>query len=252
MGLRMLPNADAYIFEGPTAGGHNAPARSKSLNSKGEPDYGALDAMDFAYMKMWFDKDAQKNGAMKPHWLAGGYGSPEGLLKAKEHGATGVQIGSVAGYGKGSGIYDPLRLLILKQMMDGGTVFTSPDFSSSGYPFKLFQSLDTLENPALYNVRKRICDLGFLVDLYKTPEGKIGTRCPSENVANYIKKGGSEKDTINKGCLCNGLPVNVGLGSPGELPVITCGSDLSSIKIMVNKYGPNYTVKNVIDYILDK
>ena len=57
---------------------------------------------------------------------------------------------------------------------------------------------------------------------------------------------------INKGCLCNGLLVNIGYGSPSELPIITMGSDLLSVIFMVNKYGPDYSVKNTIDLILGK
>jgi nitronate monooxygenase len=252
LGLRALPNADAYIFEGPTAGGHNPPARSKSLTTLGEPDYGPADEVDHAYVRSWFNQNAQRTGKKMPYYYAGGFGSPEGLQKAKELGATGVQIGSLLGFSSGSGMYNPLRLKILEQMMHAGIVFTSPDASSSGFPFKEFLSPDTLTNPELYNARKRVCDLGYLVDLYTRKDGTIGTRCPSENASSYKRKGGLEKDTINKVCLCNGLLATVNLGSPGEMPIVTVGSDLSSIILLVTKYGLNYTVKNAMDYMRGK
>jgi len=247
MGLRALPNADAYVFEGPTAGGHNAPARSKLLNALGEPEYGIKDDMDYGLLKMLLEQNAEKFGSIQPYWFAGGYAGR--LREAQEHGAVGVQVGTPFAFSQESGIDPTLKLKILKQIMDGGTVFTSPDASSSGFPFKLFQSQDTLTNPDLYNKRKRVCDLGYLIELY---DRKGATRCPSENISSYIKKGGFEKDTINKVCLCNGLPATVGLGSPGEMPIVTAGSDLSLVKILVTKYGLNYSAKNVIDYILAK
>lgn len=247
MGLKVLSNADAYIFEGNSAGGHNAPARSKSLNNKGEPDYGIKDEMDYQLLKMLLDQNAEKTGIIQPYWLAGSYSKR--LREAQKHGAKGIQVGTPFAFCKESGIDATLKSKLLQQIMDGAEVFTSPSASSSGFPFKVFQSPDTLSNPEIYNSRKRICDLGYLVELYNA---KGNTRCPSENISNYIKKGGDEKDTIDKVCLCNSLPATIGLGSPGEMPIVTTGTDLSPVKDLVKLHGLNYSVKNVIDYILER
>ncbi len=247
MGIRALPNADAYIFEGFTAGGHNAPARSKALNAIGEPDYGAKDEMDFSMLKMLLNQNAQKSGKLQPYWLAGAYAAK--LQEAKELGASGIQVGSPFAFSSASGIEKDLKLQTLKEIMNGGKVFTSPDASSSGFPFKVFQNSNTLSNLELYNARERVCDLGYLVELYNN---KGDTRCPSENISQYIRKGGLEKDTVNKVCLCNALLATIGLGSLDEIAIVTTGSDLSSVKEIVNKYGLNYSAKNVIDYILEK
>jgi NAD(P)H-dependent flavin oxidoreductase YrpB (nitropropane dioxygenase family) len=252
MGLKVLSNADAYIFEGPTAGGHNAPARSKSLNNLGEPDYGIKDDMDYSQLKRLLEQNATKTGNVQPYWLAGGYANPKKIKEAQEHGAVGIQTGTPFAFSCESGIENNLKLKILKQIIDGGVVFTSPNASSSGFPFKVFQSKDTISNTELYNSRKRICDLGYLIEIYKMEKEKVFTRCPSEKVSEYIRKGGLEKDTIDKVCLCNALLATVALGSPNEIPIITSGADLSSVKILINKYGFNYSIKNVMDYLLER
>src|SRR3990172_5654219 len=60
---------NGFVVEGPDAGGHNAPARGKELNERGEPVYGERDKPDLAKI--------QDLG--RPFWLAGGYASSEGL-----------------------------------------------------------------------------------------------------------------------------------------------------------------------------
>ena len=74
---------DGFIVEGPTAGGHNAPPRGElRLNERGEPIYGERDAVDLDKMR--------ELGL--PFWLAGGFGSPEGLGQAIAAGAAGVHL----------------------------------------------------------------------------------------------------------------------------------------------------------------
>ena len=70
---------DGFIVEGPTAGGHNAPPRGKlQLTEAGEPIYGERDKVDL---------DAFR-GFGVPFWLAGGYGTPDGLRAARAAGAS--------------------------------------------------------------------------------------------------------------------------------------------------------------------
>ena len=65
---------DGLIIEGPSAGGHNAPPRGKgSLSPEGEPVYGPRDEVDLEVIR----------GLGLPFWLAGSYGSPEELKKAR-------------------------------------------------------------------------------------------------------------------------------------------------------------------------
>ncbi|MBU4069964.1 MAG: nitronate monooxygenase, partial [Nanoarchaeota archaeon] len=97
----------------------------------------------------------------------------------------------------------------------------------------------------------RVCNLGYLVELYEK-DNVLGTRCPAENIENYVRKGGDINKTINKACLCNALFAKIGLGSSNEMPIITTGYDFSVVKLLVKKHGLNYTAKNVVDYILQE
>ena len=64
---------DGFIIEGHQAGGHNAPPRvSGVFNENGEPLYGEKDIVDLEKLK-------ELN---VPFWLAGSYGTKEGLKKA--------------------------------------------------------------------------------------------------------------------------------------------------------------------------
>ena len=48
----------------------------------------------------------------------------------------------------------------------------------------------TLFHPDVYNLRPRLCDLGFLRRAYRSHDGSIGYRCPAEPVADFLRKGG--------------------------------------------------------------
>src|SRR6185312_9898962 len=80
---------DGFVVEGPTAGGHNAPPRGEQqLNARGEPIYGERDVVDIARV-----------GELGlPFWIAGGAGSPQGLVDALTAGAAGIQVGTLFAY----------------------------------------------------------------------------------------------------------------------------------------------------------
>ena len=76
-------------------------------------------------------------------------------------------------------------------------VVTDPAASPTGFPFKVLQledGLETLSNPEVYNARPRVCNLGYLRAPYLQEDGKVGYRCPSECVADYVAKGGEENE----------------------------------------------------------
>lgn len=145
---------DGFIVEGPTAGGHNAPRRgAMQLDERGEPVYGARDAVDLA-------KLAELG---LPYWLAGGTGTPEGLaaaIAAGAAGAAGVQVGTLFAFCEESGVDPALRQAALAEI-DAATarVFTDPRASATGYPFKL---LELTHTPQQDGARRRVCDLGYL------------------------------------------------------------------------------------------
>jgi hypothetical protein len=63
---------DGFVIEGPTARGHNAPPCG-AWHAQSDPSYGARDHVDVAAIA----------AIGLPFWLAGSYGSPEGLRAAR-------------------------------------------------------------------------------------------------------------------------------------------------------------------------
>lgn len=250
LGVKALPDVDGYIFENYTAGGHNAPSRIKKLTDKGEPDYGIKDEMDYKLLKTLLEKNAKKrNNILQPYWFAGSYADK--LSEVLKIGATGIQVGTPFAFCQESGIEPKLKQKTLQEILSGGRTYTDPFVSPSGFPFKVFQSPGTISCQEIYKSRKRVCNLGYLVELYEK-DNVLGTRCPAENIENYVRKGGDINKTINKACLCNALFAKIGLSSPNEMPIITTGYDFSVVKLLVKKHGLNYTAKNVVDYILQE
>ncbi|MBL4808892.1 MAG: nitronate monooxygenase [Phycisphaerales bacterium] len=238
---------NGFIIEGPTAGGHNAPPRGKmQLSIEGEPVYGDRDACDL--------KAVKELGL--PFWLAGSYAEPERIAEALEIGAAGVQIGTAFAFCEESGLDPELRDDSVKMSIDGvAKVFTDPVASPTGFPFKVLRMEGTHSEQASYEARTRICDLGYLRHAYKKDNGKVGWRCPSEPVEDYIKKGGKIEDTVGRKCVCNGLLSNISLGQiqrdgSVEKPLITSGDDVADTARFLKPGSVSYTALDVIDYLM--
>jgi nitronate monooxygenase len=217
---------DGFVVEGPTAGGHNAPPRGAAcFNDRGEPLYGERDVLDLAAMR----------ALNLPFWLAGSYGSPEHVAAAREAGAAGVQVGTAFAFCAESGLPDEVKRRVLAQSRTGALdVFTDALASPTGFPFKVLQLDGTLADPAIYNERCRICDVGFLRQAYRREDGTVGWRCPGERCESYAQKGGAAEETVGRKCLCNALLSNIGLGQVRadgyvEPPLFTCGDDVNRI-----------------------
>jgi NAD(P)H-dependent flavin oxidoreductase YrpB (nitropropane dioxygenase family) len=113
----------------------------------------------------------------------------------------------------------------------------------------------THSDQATYEARSRICDLGYLRHAYRKENGKIGWRCPSEPIDDYVSKGGSLEDTVGRKCVCNGLMANIHLGQiqqNGDLekPLITCGDDVAGIARFLKPGETTYSALDVIEYLL--
>jgi nitronate monooxygenase len=238
---------DGFVIEGPTAGGHNAPPRGTlQLNERGEPVYGPRDEVDLA-----------KIAALgRPFWLAGSYGTPEKLREALALGAAGVQVGTAFAFCRESGLSDDLKERTIRRALAGkGEVFTDPLASPTGFPFKVVRLPGTTSEPAEYAARQRICDLGYLRELYRREDGTVGYRCPAEPVDDYVQKGGAVEETAGRKCLCNGLTANIGLpqrreGGYLEPPLVTAGDDLAHLARLVPPGECSYTAGDVLDYLL--
>ncbi len=236
-----------FVVELPTAGGHNAPPRDRSrLTASGEPLYGARDAPDLAAMR----------ALDRPFWLAGSYGRPGRLAEAQAQGAVGIQVGTAFAYCRESGLTDAIKGQVLAASR-GGTleVFTDPNGSPTGFPFKVVQLPETLSDAEAHAQRKRVCDLGQLRHAYRRPDGRLGWRCPGEPVDAYVRKGGSAVRAHGSKCLCNGLMADIGLGQLRrdgslELPLVTAGDDVRDIARFAMPDETSYGAADVIRALL--
>lgn len=237
---------DGFIIEGSCAGGHNAPPRGQlQLNASGEPVYGERDKIDLAKIR-----DLEL-----PFWLAGGYGTPEQLAAAVTDGAQGVQIGTAFAFCEESAITPELKLRVILHVRSGEAhVKTDPLASPTGYPFKVLELNGTLSDDSLYEERSRLCDLGYMRQLYRRENGTIGYRCSAEPLADYLAKGGKQQDTVGRKCLCNALFSTIGLGQQknrvGELPIITAGDDVAHLARYLEPNQTTYHASDVVTYVL--
>lgn len=239
---------NGFVVEGASAGGHNAPPRGPmQLNERGEPVYGARDLPDL-----------EKIAALElPFWLAGSYGRPGKLAEARRLGAAGIQVGTAFAFCRESGLREDLKREVLALSRQGrAKVFTDPVASPTGFPFKVLEMAGTLSEPDEYAARGRICDLGYLRHLYRKPDGSVGYRCPAEPVEDYLRKGGTQEDTIGRKCVCNGLPTSVGCGQArpdgqDERALLTAGDDAANIASYLAPGCDSYGARDVIERLLE-
>lgn len=241
---RLDSPADGFIVEGDTAGGHNAPPRGKTnLTIDGQPVYSDRDRADLEVMR----------GLGLPFWLAGGQASPQGLSEAKAEGAIGIQVGTAFAFCDESGVDEKWKRGIVHGVLAGDVrVFTDPLASPTGFPFKVVRT-DSVAPPP--TDRERVCDLGYLRIAYQRDDNSVGWRCPAEPVDQYVRKGGAVEDTVGRQCLCNALMANIGLGQvrgdeKTELPLLTAGDDLDSIRRFAPEGATAYTAADVVHGLL--
>jgi nitronate monooxygenase len=237
---------DGFIVEGPSAGGHNAPPRGKlQLSEAGEPIYSERDIVDLEKLR----------GLGKPFWLAGGFGAADKLAAARDAGAAGVQVGTAFAFCDESGLRADYKNALLEEVRAGTSrVVTDPLASPTSFPFKVAQLAGTTSDPAIYDARTRVCDLGYLREAYQAADGTIGFRCAAEPVSVYVSKGGAVADTVGRKCICNALMANIGLGQvrgrAAETGLVTSGDDLASLTRFMTSGRTNYGAADVIAQIL--
>lgn len=242
-----LGSPDGFVIEHPVAGGHNAPPRGRlQLTADGQPRYGPRDGVDL-------DAVAALG---RPFWLAGGQATPDAVADAWRVGATGIQIGTAFAFCEESGLDPTLRREVLEAVTGGrARVFTDPTASPTGYPFKVVPHDDTIGHPSTYAGRPRLCDLGYLRQPYRRPDGLVGYRCPAEPVDDYVRKGGDPADTVGRQCLCNGLVATIGLGQTRddgyrEPALVTAGDDLVDLGRYLIDGRTSYSATDVIAHAL--
>ena len=173
-----------------------------------------------------------------------------------EAGGNGIQVGTAFALCDESGMARKFRLALLREAVEGkARVMTDRLASPTGFPFKVAQLDGTLSQEAVYLARTRICDLGYLRELYRKEDGSIGYRCSSEPEVVYVSKGGDASATAGRKCICNALMSNAGFpqvqkGGAVEKPVLTSGDDLAEIARFLPDGQTSYTAKDVIDSLL--
>lgn len=237
---------DGFVVEASVAGGHNAPPRGAlQLDDQGEPIYGERDRIEphkFAQIGL-------------PFWLAGGYGRIGKLKEALALGAHGIQVGTAFALCDESGFEPALKARILAAIQsDNLKVRTEARASPTGFPFKVANIPGSVADPAIYQNRGRVCDLGVLRETYQKPDGSIGFRCPAEPEDIYTAKGGNPADTADRLCLCNSLCASVGIGQvrdgTPEPPLITIGDDFPAIRDFLPPGRSSYSANDVIQALL--
>ena len=234
-----------WILEGPTAGGHNAPPRNKVVDANGDPIYDERDVVDLDVIA----------ALGKPFYLAGGRGRPGQLRAALAAGAAGIQVGSLFSLACESGYPAAHKRRIIAGLHRGEiTVRTDGRVSTTGFPFKVLQIEGTLGMPELCAQRVRVCDLGYLQTAFVDERGRVRGRCPGEPVDDYVRKGGARADTVGRGCLCNGLMANIGLGqrqaAGPELPLFTAGDGILQLALG-SADEPRFSAADVIAWLRD-
>lgn len=239
---RKVAGVNGFVVEGPLAGGHNAPARSKMLNELGEPIYGEKDKPDL-------DEILQLR---LPYWLAGDFASPEKLEEAKKMGAVGIQVGSAFALSDESSLDPKIKRVLRKRSYNGDlVVITSAVASPSGYPFQVAQVDGTLSDPDVYKERERDCIYGYLVKPFMDEEGEIDFRCPAEPVDVYVsKKGGKLEDTVGRQCICCGLVAAVNRAGEGKPAIVTLGKNQDFVHALMDGPDDTYSAEDVVRYIL--
>jgi NAD(P)H-dependent flavin oxidoreductase YrpB (nitropropane dioxygenase family) len=240
-----------FVIEGPSAGGHNAPPRGpRRLDDLGQPVYDERDEVDVAAVV----------GLGLPVWLAGSFARPERLATALALGAAGVQVGTAFAYCAESGLDDALRERALRAI-DAGELTVRADWRASptGFPFHVAELSGTWTDPDTAAARQPVCDLGVLRAAYRTEDGSVGFRCPSEPGAQYLRKGGREANREGRVCLCNALLATAGMpqhrrNSIDEPALLTSGSDLAPVVEIMRRSGARpdtpYSARDVVNHLL--
>lgn len=167
----------------------------------------------------------------------------------------GIQVGTLFAFCRESGLLGELKKRFLEAVNAGfARVFTHPQASPTGYPFKIALLAGTLSEAAVFNVRRRICNVGLLREPFKMIGGALGYRCPAESEYQYVRKGGEAGRAAEARCLCNALLANIGLGmkyASGylEQPLLTVGERLESLRQLIRKVGMEYSAPDVIDFL---
>ena len=232
---------DGFVVEGSDAGGHNAPPREKRRDERGDYVYGPEDVADL---------DAVAAIGL-PFWIAGGWGHPEKLKSAQGRWRPHLQVGTLFALAAESAMEPTVRRRVLDLVWHRDLeVVSHATASPSTYPFKVALVPGTLGDPAVYEARERICNIGHLRGWRPNGSNPVGL-CPADAENCFIRAGGAPWRTRGSMCLCNSLLATRGLGQPGEPAVVTLG-DITSVRSLQSKLKRmDYSAREAVDFLLD-
>jgi NAD(P)H-dependent flavin oxidoreductase YrpB (nitropropane dioxygenase family) len=242
LAARPATRPDGFVVEGPTAGGHNAPPRGP-WRPQTDPSYGERDSVELTAIA----------AIGLPFWLAGSYGSPEGLRAARSAGARGIQAGTVFALSQESGLASELKRQVLRKVADGTlAVITDGSVSPTGFPFKVHQLEGTLSDPTVRDARERRCDLGYLRQPVEQDRDLVYL-CLAEPEPTLKSKGGRRQQAAGRVCLCNALFAAAGLAQRRhdgyvEAPIFTGGADLDAVR-RLSPDGDGYSATTAMSFI---
>jgi NAD(P)H-dependent flavin oxidoreductase YrpB (nitropropane dioxygenase family) len=242
LAARPATRPDGFVVEGPTAGGHNAPPRGP-WRPQTDPSYGERDSVELTAIA----------AIGLPFWLAGSYGSPEGLRAARSAGARGIQAGTVFALSHESGLASELKQQVLRKVADRTlAVITDGSVSPTGFPFKVHQLEGTLSDPTVRDARQRRCDLGYLRQPVEQ-NGDLVYICAAEPEPTLESKGGRQQQAAGRVCLCNALFAAAGLAQRRhdgyvEAPIFTGGDDLDAVR-RLSPDGDGYSATAAMSFI---
>ncbi len=229
---------DAFVVEGPAAGGHNAPPSKRGRDDNGDYIYGPEDDADLAAVAT----------LGIPFWVAGGYGSPPDRGSAAP--VLRRQVGTLFALSSDSGMDPVIRRRVLEQVWERKLdVVTSVGASPSTYPFKVARVPGTIGDRATYLARRRRCNLGYLRG-WRPKDGKLVGLCPADDTGVYEKAGGAAWRTQGSMCLCNGLLATCELGQPDEAPLVTLGDTTPVRDLQMRLRRMEYSAEEAAAYVL--
>ena len=177
-----------------------------------------------------------------------------------------MQAGSIFALAEESGMKPDYRSAILNEIKrgaDDADLVRTTIFSPTGFSFKVVQIKQTLADDAVYQDRRRVCDIGLLQQIGLGSADADGARdlfqrCPAGPIEAYVNNRGLERNTAERRCLCNGLLACVGLGQTkaqaGELyeepAIVTLGDHLDGVRRLSRGGQTHYWAKDVVHDIL--
>ena len=177
-----------FIVEGPSAGGHNAPAARPATGRRARP--AGLRRARHRRPRRRSPRSACRSGwpartAPPRAWPRPGPPAPRASRSAPPSPTA-----------QESGLADSLKRQVLAEVL-AGTLDVRSDWRASptGFPFRVIQLEGTVSDPEVAAARKAVCDLGALRTPYKKANGDIDYRCPAEPLADVHPQGRAGRRT---------------------------------------------------------